>query len=80
MMRRGESFHGTASGGRFWLELVRTCPCLSVSIRHPIFVKFIQSKKKKKKTGKKAEIKLREEVGRRREEEGERERRANWKN
>jgi len=47
MMRRGESFHGTVSGGRFWLELVWTCLCLSVSIRHPTFVKFTQSKKKK---------------------------------
>lgn len=61
MMRRGESFHGTGGGGRFWLELVRTCLCLSVSIRHPTFVKLIQSKKKRANGGK-VEIKLRGEV------------------
>lgn len=73
MMRRGESFHGIAGGGRFWLELVRTCPCLSVSIRHSTFVKLIQSKKKKKENGGKAGIKLREEVDRKYERERTRE-------
>lgn len=71
MMRRGESFHGIAGGGRFWLELVRTCPCLSVSIRHPIFVK-LHNKKKKGNEGK-AEIKPREDVERKKEREGMRE-------
>lgn len=50
MMRRGESFYSTNGGGRFWLELVRTCPCLSVFIRHAIFVKLTQLKKNRDKT------------------------------
>lgn len=78
MMRRGESFHGTVGGGRFWLELVRTCLCLSASIRHPTFVKLTQSKKKKRNGGK-VEIKPRE-VERKKEKEGERARKVNWKN
>lgn len=69
MMRRGESFHGTAGRGRFWLELVRTCPCLSISIKHPIFVEL--TIRKKKGNERKVEIKSRERNG-----ENERERRT----
>lgn len=81
MMRRGESFHGTAGGGRFWLELVRTCPCLSVPIRHPTFEAYtIKREKKKKRKRRESRDKVeREEVGRKYEREREGERR-NWKN
>jgi len=54
-MRRGESFHGTIGGGRFRLELVRTCPCLSAPMGHPAFVELTRSKKKRKKERKRKE-------------------------
>jgi len=48
MMRRGESFHGIVGGGRFRLELVWTCPCLSAPTGHPAFAKLTRSKERKR--------------------------------
>lgn len=68
MMRRGESFHGIAGGGRI-LARISSDVSLSISVHKAPYIREAYTIKTKRKLRESREIRPREEVGRKNERE-----------